>query len=328
MPANLPPQYFEAEKQYRRARDPEEKIAALQTMLAMMPKHKGTDKLHAELRHKIAKLSEELERSYATSRKGDRHYIRREGAGQAVLVGMPNSGKSQLLSTATGAESVVGNYPFTTQEPVPGMMRFENIQIQLVDIPAVTCKDAQSWLGNVLRNSDILIMVIDLTSEPAMQMRTIIEALSGRRIEPVGLGKGKEPAPSDVVKRTLIAGNKWDMPGSMEGYKELTSVYGAEFQVVPLSARNGDRLDDFRAGVFKTLDIVRVYTKSPGGRPDMEDPVILKRGSTAEDAAESVHKDFRAKLKYALVWGSGKYDGQRVKRDHVMQDGDIIELHI
>src|SRR4030042_1556891 len=157
MPANLPPQYFEAERQYRRARDPEEKIAALRAMLSVMPKHKGTDKLHAELRHKIAKLSEEAEKEYATSRSSDPYYIRREGAGQAALVGLPNSGKSQLISAVTEASSTVAEYPFTTQMPIPGMMRYENIQIQVIDTPPLTSREAHTWLTNLLRNADILI---------------------------------------------------------------------------------------------------------------------------------------------------------------------------
>jgi ribosome-interacting GTPase 1 len=328
MPANLPPQYFEAEKQYRRAKDPEEKIAALQAMLAIMPKHKGTDKLHAELRRKIAKLSEEADRELATSRRGDRHYIPKEGAGQAALVGLPNVGKSQLLSAVTGASSVVADYPFTTQEPVPGMMKFENIQVQLLDMPAVTSRDAQSWIGNVLRNASILVIVVDITGDPIAQMNTIVEELGGRRIRIKGSGNEDEVDPGQIVKRALIVANKGDVSGTADKVKQLESQYGEECPVVVISAKSGGGLDDFRARVYETLDIIRVYTKAPGGKPEFEDPVILKRGSTLEDAAESVHKDFRAKLKYALVWGSGKYDGQRVKRDHIMQDGDIVELHI
>ena len=328
MPANLPPQYFEAEKQYRRARDPEEKIAALQTMLAIMPKHKGTDKLHAELRRKIAKLSEEAEREHATSRRGDPHYIPKEGAGQAVLVGLPNVGKSQILTSVTGASSIVADYPFTTHEPVPGMMKFENVQIQIVDAPAITNRDAQPWFGNLLRNASILIIVVDLTDDPTTQMELLVEELEKRRITIVGPENEDEVEPGQIKKKALIVANKGDIAGSMQGLRELESRYGEEFPLIGISAKAGSGLDDFKARVYRSLDVLRVYTKAPGGKPDFEDPVILKRGSTIEDAAESVHKDFRAKLKYALVWGSGKYDGQRVKRDHIMQDGDVVELHI
>ena len=328
MPANLPPQYFEAEKQYRRARDPEEKIAALQAMLAIMPKHKGTDKLHAELRRKIAKLSDEADREHATSRRGDRHYIPKEGAGQAALVGLPNVGKSQLLSAVTGASSVVADYPFTTQEPVPGMMKFENIQVQLLDMPPITSRDAQTWFGNVVRNTSILVIVLDLANNPLAQMETITEELEKRRIRIAGPRNEDEMEPGQVRKGALIVANKVDVAGTADRLRQLESQYGAEFPIVSMSAKSGGGLDDFRTGIYETLDIIRVYTKAPGGKPEFEDPVILKRGSTLEDAAESVHKDFRAKLKYALIWGSGKYDGQRVRRDHIMQDGDIVELHI
>ena len=135
MPANLPPQYFAAEKRFRAAKTIPEKIEALEAMLAIMPKHKGTDKLRADLRGRMAKLSAEAERARATSRKGTSHYIRKEGAGQAVLVGLPNVGKSQLVAALTEATPEIGEYPFTTRSAIIGMMPFENVQIQLIDLP-------------------------------------------------------------------------------------------------------------------------------------------------------------------------------------------------
>jgi ribosome-interacting GTPase 1 len=328
MPANLPPKYFEAEKSYRAAKDPEEKIAWLQTMLSIMPKHKGTDKLHADLRRKIAKLSEEAERDRASGKRGAHYHIPKEGAGQVVLMGHPNAGKSQLMTAVTEASSIVADYPFTTLEPVPGMMKYENIQIQLIDTPPITSREAQPWFGNLSRSANLLVMVVDLLDEPVLQVDMIIEDLAGRRVTPVMPGQEGGAEPGETKRGTLIAANKIDVPGSAVGLEAVNSQYGAKFPVTTLSAKRGDRLGDFRALVFESLGILRVYTKTPGGKPDYEDPVILKRGSTLEDAAESVHKDFRAKLKYALVWGSGKYDGQRVSRDHVMRDGDIVELHI
>ena len=88
------------------------------------------------------------------------------------------------------------------------------------------------------------------------------------------------------------------------------------------------KFEELRKEIYQALEVIRVYTKTPGGKPDFGEPVVLKRGGTVEDAAEAIHKDFRYKLKYALVWGSGKFNGQKVKRDHTLEDGDIIELHI
>jgi ribosome-interacting GTPase 1 len=326
MPANLPPQYFEAEKRYRHARTPQEKVEALEDMLSIMPKHKGTDRLRAELRTKIAKFYDEAQKRPFIGRKGSLlYYIRKEGAGQAVLVGLPNVGKSQLVSAVTEASPEVGHYPFTTQVPIPGMMKFENIQIQLVDVPAITAPQVDSWLPNVIKNADLLLIVVDLNQDPITQVEAIIERLEKFRIN---LFHQAEVEPRTVQKRALIIGNKGDLEGAEEGYRRLSSRYGAEIPLVCLSAKEGDGLEELAENIYRALDVIRVYTKAPGGRPELNEPVVVRRGSTLEEVAESVHKDFRSKLKYALVWGSGKFDGQQVKRQHVLQDGDIIELHI
>lgn len=325
MPANLPPQYFEAEKRYRCAKTPQERIKALEDMLSIMPKHKGTDRLRAELRTKIAKFYDEAQKRPFIGRKGSLlYYIKKEGAGQVVLVGLPNVGKSQLVSAVTDASPEVADYPFTTQAPLPGMMNFENIQIQLVDVPAITAPHVDSWLPNVLRNADLLLIVVDLTRDPVIQMKAIIERLERFRI---GLFD-KELEPGMVRKRALLLGNKSDSEGAGEGYKRLSSQYGGEFPLVCVSAREGGGLGELGENLYKALELIRVYTKAPGGKADLTEPVVVKKGSTVEEIAESIHKDFRNSLKYAQVWGSGKFDGQRVKREYVLQEGDIIELHI
>lgn len=312
MPANLPPQYHEAEKSYRAAKTTQEKIKALETMLAIMPKHKGTDKLRAELRRKIAKLSEEAERKYATAKTGGGYVIKREGAGQAILIGPPNVGKSQLLSAITNASPEIADYPFTTQNPTPGMMRFENIQIQIVDMPPITNKP-EPWFHNILTSADLLLIVVDLAYEPIEQVAIVIEGLEELRI---------------VAKKALLIGNKNDSANAAQNYRTLSSKYSAEFPLISISAKQGTGLEELKREIYELLGIIRVYTKTPGNKPDFAEPVVLKKGSTVQDAAESIHKDFRNKLKHALLWGSGKFSGQKVKRDHVLQEGDIIELHI
>ena len=315
MPANLPPQYHEAEKIYRLAKNTQEKIKALETMLAIMPKHKGTDKLRADLRRRMSRLSEELETKYVIGKKGLGYQVKREGAGQAVLLGLPNVGKSQLLSAITNATPDVADYPFTTQTPIPGMMGFENIQIQIVDIPPITNHESQPWLVNLLRSADILLILVDLGAEPLNQVETVLQELNRLRIEP-------------MAKGVLVIGNKGDLDNASESYRRLSAKYDAQFPLITISAKEGIGLEELRKEIYQALDVIRVYTKAPGRKPDFDEPVVLSRGSTAADAAEAIHKDFHNKLKYALVWGSGKFDGQKVKREHVLEDGDIIELHI
>ncbi len=323
MPANLPPQYFEAEKQYRQAKTPEEKIEALEAMLAVMPKHKGTDRLHGELRRKIAKFTEEAERKAAISRAS--FYIKKEGAGQVALVGLPNSGKSKLLAAVTDATPEIADYPFTTQTPNVGMMKFENIQIQIVDTPPITSRGSRIWLNNIFRNADLLAIVIDLGDETASQIDTVLSEL-----ERIGIVPPDSPIQGTVGKRQkkmLLIGNKIDLNAAALRWEQIKKRY-PNMPSISISAAYGSNLEEFKKTVFNTLEIIRVYTKAPGKKPDLTEPVILQKGSTVKEAAEAIHKDFRYKLKYAVVWGSGKFDGQRVSQEHVLQDGDIIELHI
>lgn len=293
-------------------------------MLAIMPHHKGTDKLHADLRRKIAKFTEEAERRVATGRRATL-YIKREGAGQVALAGLPNTGKSLLLTAVTEASPEVAEYPFTTKIPTPGMMSFENIQIQLIDTPPITDRGLPLWLTNLFRNADVIAIVVDLSSEPVTQVETTIQELIKLGIGLVGRDYDE---PLRYRKKIILIGNKIDLDNSNIQQTVLSSRYQRQFPIVFVSAKDGTGLETLRKEIFKALDIIRVYTKTPGRKPDLTEPVILKKGSIIEDAAESIHKDFKNKLKYALVWGSAKFDGQRARRDHVLKDGDVIEFHI
>ena len=326
MPANLPPQYFEAEKRLRAAREPEEKIAALEQMMAIMPHHKGTDRLRAVLTQKIAKFTQESERKSATARRAG-FYIPREGAGQVMLVGPANTGKSQLLAAVTEAIPEIAEYPFTTKIPVPGMMKFQDIQIQLVDTPPVGHKEVRILLANVLRSADRIAIVVDLSREPASQVEATLQGLREARIEPL-LDDDSQVTPGSYPRKMLIVGNKNDVEGSKENWERLRSQYARLFPLVSISARECRGLDEFKKAIYQALDIIRVYTKTPGSKADLTDPMVLEKGSTIEEAAESLHKDFYQNLKYAVVWGSGKYDGQRAAKGHILQDGDIVEFHI
>jgi uncharacterized protein len=326
MPANLPPQYFEAEKRFRVAKSVEDKVMALEEMLAIMPKHKGTDHLKAELRHRIAKLTQEAEKKSGTKRSS--LLIEKEGAAQVAVIGMPNAGKSQLVAGITNASSPVAEYPFTTCTAIPGMMEFENIQIQLIDTPPFGEQPVEWWLRHLIIRADALLLVIDLAGNPLAQVEKITEHLTQMR---VGIGNPKPVYGEDVIlsyKKALIVGNKIDQDGTGNAYLRLKKRYSGELPVTSISAKMGTSLEELRHEVYRMLDIIRVYTKAPGQKPEMNDPIVLEKGSTLADAAESVHKDFRAQLKYARIWGSGKHDGVMAKRNHVLQDGDVIELHL
>jgi len=326
MPANLPPQYFEAEKTFRLAKNPAEKIAALEEMLAIMPKHKGTDHLRAELRGRIAKLSQLAEKKSATQRVS--MGIDKEGAAQVVIIGLPNAGKSQLVAGITNASPPVAEYPFTTHSATPGMMEFENIQIQLIDTPPLVPQSIEWWLPPMLRRADALLVMLDLGDNPLVQMDAITAQLGKMRIV-IGERTAKEE-PEVVLwpKKALIIGNKVDLDNASQNYIVLKNKYEGQLPITAISAKEGTGLAELKREIYQMLDIIRVYTKMPGQKPDFNDPIVLDRGSTLEDAAAAVHKDFAAKLKYARIWGSGKHDGLMVKRNHTLQDGDVIELHL
>jgi ribosome-interacting GTPase 1 len=326
MPANLPPQYFDAEKNFREAKDPMEKIAALEEMLAIMPKHKGTDHLRAELRTRIAKLTQ-----MAAKKSGARRaslVIEKEGAAQVAVIGLPNSGKSQLISTVTNASPPVAEYPFTTHSATPGMMEFENIKIQMLDTPPLVPQAIQFWLPPLLRRADALLVMIDLSRDPLEQMEAVTTQLEKMRI--ILGGEGGEDDPDFTVwhQKALIIGNKLDLDNAGKNYGILKAKYEKRFPLIAVSAKRGTALEELKAKVYEVLDIIRVYTKMPGKKPDFNDPIVVDRGSTLADAAAEVHKDFAANMKYARIWGSGKHDGVMAKRDHILQDGDIIELHL
>jgi hypothetical protein len=328
MPANLTPQYLEAELKFKQAKTTPEKIKALEVMMAIIPKHKGTEKLRGQLKSRMAKLKEELQRRPSVGKAEQAYNIKREGAAQVVLLGLPNSGKSSLLSQITHASSEVADYPFTTQKPIPGMMKFENLQIQLVDTPPIQWDHIEPGFPNLIRNADGLLLLVDLTEDPLFQMEILLEVLNEMRIKVAEKGPIPSPEAGWACLRALLVGNKCDVKNAMGAYQRFENQFRDTFPILPISAQGGMNLDELRKEIYQILDIIRVYTKSPGKEPDRTEPVILRKGSTVGDVALSIHKDFVAKLRYAKIWGLGKFDGQMVKRDYLVNEGDVIELHI
>jgi ribosome-interacting GTPase 1 len=327
MPANLPPDYYAAERRYREAQEPREKIKILREMLSIMPKHKGTEHLQGDLKRKIAKLSSQSKKKSATSRSSGLDHIPREGAGQVVLVGPPNSGKSSILSHLTHAHSEVADYPYSTFKPIQGMMPFEDIQIQLIDLPPVSIQYTESWLYNIVRLADLVLLVVDLSSNTLEEdILEILSLLEEHKIVLKAQGESR-PQGSTAFKSTLIIGTKADLPSADKHGEILISAFNREFPIVFISIQNETNIFYFKEEVFKKLHIIRVYTKIPQKKADLNHPFILPVGTTVMDAASVIHKDLATTMTYARLWGSDKYDGQRIERDHVLGDKDILEIH-
>ncbi len=328
MPANLTPQYLEADRRFKSAKTVEEKVAALEEMLAVIPKHKGTEHLQGDLKRRLAKLRTEAEQA-RRRRGGFSVSVDREGAGQVVLAGPANAGKSALVRRLTNAQPEVAEYPFTTRRPNAGMMPYVNIQVQLVDLPAISDEYMEPWVPSLVRPADLVLLVADLESARVLEdLEEVIGILERSRIALVSPQDTQTPEIGWARKATLLLGNKADLPGSGAPLEVLRSLYEPRFPICPVSAQTGAGLEVLRRQIYDGLGIVRVYSKPPGKEPSMQSPVVLSRGSTIVEMAEAIHKDFARELKYARVWGSTKFDGQRVQRDYVIQEGDVIELHI
>ncbi len=383
MPTNLPPEYFKAEERYQQARTLEERILATEDLIRAAPKHKGTEKLLRTLKRRLAKLRRELQekRERRVGRGGGPSFaVKKEGAAQVALVGLPNSGKSKLLRKLTGARPEVADYPFTTREPVPGMMQFEDVQVQMVEVPAlVDGSSLGKGLGaqplSVARNADAIALVVDSSAGPVQQVRTLVgeleavgiklnrrppnitiqrrstggieirgggmveggeaeikRVLHDRRIhnafvaveEPVTIEEIEEVLDeSTAYRRAFIVLTKCDLPRAAENLRLLERELGDAFQVI---AAHGVG-EELKRTVYENLDLIRVYTKRPDEDPAKR-PLVLPKGSTVIQVARAVHKDFEKGLKFARVWGSAKFPGQQVPRDHVLSDKDIVELHV
>jgi hypothetical protein len=329
MPANLPPQYLETERKLQTAKTPQEKIAIYEELLALIPKHKGTEKLRALMKTKVSKLKEQLQKQPALSRRGPGFHIERSGAGQIIVIGPPNSGKSSLIKALTGVEVEVGDYPFTTHVPAPYMMPYENIRIQLIDTPPITPDTMETWLPEIIKVTDGVLLVADLgDSACSAALEGIFDKLRERKIELVDENSEIMPENFLFFKKTLLVANKNDAGLSAENREGLNIFFGSRFKAVPVSAQADAGLWELRKKIFLLLRVVRVYSKIPGRKADLNDPFALKKGSTVLDMALAVHKDFVQNFNFARIWNKNGLEGQRVNREHILEDEDIVELHI
>jgi ribosome-interacting GTPase 1 len=329
MPANLPPQYFEKEKELKKAKTPQERISILEELLAIVPKHKGTEKLQALLKTKIAKLRTQGKKSPAGARHTATFQVEKSGAGQVAVIGGPNTGKSSIIKELTNANPDIGDYPFTTRLPSPAMMPYENIQIQLVDMPPITEDYFEFWQAELIKGADAVLLVLDLSlSDPSEDYLTLLARLEEKRIGLFPLEHATPPDQHQFMKKTMIIANKCDHSRAEENMEEIKGFLDPGFTPIPVSIYEKNSLEYIREKIFILLDIIRVYSKIPGKKVNHNDPYVFKRGSSLMDMAKAVHKDFAQKLKYARIWGTNKYQGQKVQRSYILEDEDIIELHL
>ena len=329
MPANLPPQYSKAEDEFRKASTPAARLDTLREMFRLLPKHKGTEKLQSDLKKRISRARDDLDEAKSGG-KGTTvgHRVPRDGAGQVVLVGAPNSGKSAMLAALTNARPEIAAYPYTTRVPYPGMMPWEDIRVQLVDLPPVAKDFMEPWVPNIVRAADSALLFADLGDDDvADAVEAVLTRLSAVHTELVGdLPFDVEDETIQHVKTVMVA-SKADAPGADDRLAIVREWFGGRFPIVAASAATGAGLDEVRRAAYDSLGVMRVYTKPPGKPVDRDRPFTLPSGSVVVDLAREVHRDLEQSLKFARVWGSGAFDGQTVKRDHELRDADVVELH-
>jgi ribosome-interacting GTPase 1 len=342
MPANLPPEYYKLKHQLEVARTDDERLPLLEEMLRITPKHKGTDKVRVDLRRRITKLKKGEGKKQA--KKGHSYHVPKHGAGQIALIGAPNVGKSQIVASFTNAKPAVSPAPYTTFEPAVGMLDYENIQFQLIDIPPITADFVQPWVFDIVRNADLLLLVLSLASDDILdQIDSVRSALIEANILIVGQIHHRqqdieETSNSDVdnadsftakfTKRALIVANQMDNQDASDRLEILREFYADDFPIYPLSAITGEEIDELRIAIYEQMEILRVYTKSPAEPVDPKDPIVLPINGTVIEAATMLHKDFAENFKYARIWGVNWHDGQTVSRDDVVYDGDVLEFHM
>ncbi len=329
MATNLTPQYMEAEEEYKKAQAPDEKLACLKKMFQLVPKHKASEKLQADLKTKMADLRDEIEHEKKHPKKvGISYKFPKQGAGQYVIVGAPNAGKSRLLTRFTRAAPEVAAYPFTTREPHVGMMDWQDVKIQLIDLPPITADFMEAYVSTIIRAADAAILMLDLGDDDApFTAETVLERLAAVKTMLVG----EKPAQIDDYSieyiRTMLVANKIDLPGAQDRLDIIREMFGAKFPIHVISAEHGAGMGEMSEAIYKFLNVIRVYTKQPGKPADMTSPFTCPIGSTLVEMAGLVHRDFTEQLKNARIWGSGVHDGQSVGREHVLHDKDVVELH-
>jgi ribosome-interacting GTPase 1 len=391
MPANLP---AEAKQKYREAslaRNPEEKIKKLQEFMGMFPKHKGTENLRAQVKRKISQLKQEIEdkkQKRTGVATGPKDFVEKEGDAQIVLLGPTNVGRSSLLSTLTNAKVAILGYPYTTTEPTPGMFNYQDLQLQMVETPALMEGSAEggAWGLQTLtsaRNADGLVLMVDLSQNPVEQFELISSELEkakiltkkpkarieiekmhmGAKLKFIVLGKLVDCSVKDLAKLlksygirdatvkirgeatfddveeaifegkvyrpAIILANKADNPLAAERLEQLKEAVGDEMKIVAVSCETKAGVEALGNELFGMLDIIRVYTKEPNKKDASNRPFTIKKGSTVFDLAKRIHSDFYEQFSYAKVWGKRlRFSPQKVGGTFVLDDGDIVELHI
>ena len=329
MPANLTPQYLKAEEAYRKAQSATEQIECLEEMLRLIPKHKGTDHLQGDIKAKLKEARAELKAEKQAPKTSKSYRIPHQGAGQVILLGAPNAGKSRVLDELTNAKPQVAEYPFTTREPMPGMMPWNDVLVQLVDTPPVTADHMEGYMTGLVRSADAVVLCMDGSSDDAPDETGEVIAQLSQRKTVLACQSGFDEEDFSIVRvKTLLVPTRGDDPGLPDRLEYFREMIPNDFALQPVELTRPDSVEELRDRIYRFLNVIRVYTKAPGKKADLTDPFTLPVGGTVAELATKVHRELAKSLKFARIWGADVHDGQSVGPDHVLSDEDLIELHM
>jgi ribosome-interacting GTPase 1 len=329
MATNVTPQYRKAEEEYRKAQSAAEQVECLQLMLKLVPKHKSSEKLQADLKTRLKEAKEQVQKEKSTPVSKTSYRFPKQGVGQVIIIGAPNCGKSRLLKELTNAEPDVADYPFTTREPMPAMMPWNDVKVQLIDTPPITDTHIEPYIINIVRSADLVLLCFDGSSDDAPEETVaVLEQLESRKTFLSRKNGFHEDDFSKVSIRTILAVTHSKEPELQDRLDFLDEIKETEFHQLQIELDSPESVEELRNLIYEKLDLIRIYTKKPGKPAEKIDPFTIPVHGTVEDLAGKVHKELAEDLKYAKVWGKKVSDGQTVGKDHPLIDGDIVELHV
>jgi len=299
MPTNVHPEYAYAEKEFLNAQTDEDKLRAMEKMISLAPHHKGAENLRAQLNLRLKKLKEKLTIE-KKSKRGSRAGIKKEEM-QAAIIGKTKTGKSSLLSILTNAHPEITDYPFTTKVSIVGMMNYNGVGIQLIEIPAI---ESEYYDRGIANSADsLLILITDLFQIAEIEKK--LDKFAGKRI---------------------IVFNKMDLLSENEKRKISATLQSRKYNFVLISTETGEGIEELKEKLFQSFGKMRIYTKEPG-KEKAKKPIILLPDSIVKEVAKKIFKGFSNKVKETKIWGpSSKYPGQVVSLNHKLKDLDVVEF--
>lgn len=303
MPINAHPEYIAAEKEYYKSENDEDRLLALEKMISVLPGHKGAENLRAQIKLRYKKLKEKLEKEKKSKKGGNRQGIKKEDL-QSVIVGKTHSGKSSFMNLVTNVVLEIGDYEFVTKSPVVGIMNYDGVGIQLIEVPAI---GSEYYDRGIVNSADVILIFLEKLTD-LEEVTKVLERAPGKKI---------------------IVFTKTDLLNENEKRKISATLSSKKYNFLLISTHTKENIEELKEKLFQSFGKIRVYTKQPEQKQRSPKPLILAPKSKVKHVAEKILKGLSQKVKTAKIWGpSSKYGGQIVGLQHELKDLDTVEFKI